>query len=318
MKTCLVTGANGFIGSYLSQHLLNLGCNVVALNRINANDCKLNSLGNKKSGKYIPIYGDILNRELIDNIFLKYKFDEIYHLAGQSSPSLSWDNPRGTMEINFSGTVNILDAALNRGDSPTILLASSSAVYSPQKQKKSIKELDECFPVTPYGISKLAIDHLARVYTSAHGMRVISARPFFIIGPGKVNDVCSDWARNIVAIERGILKKLSIGAIEGVIRDFLPVEDAVEALILIAANGLSGEAYNISSGKGRSLNWILETFRDNSKKYFEIGLDSKKLRRTEELIKVGNNKKLVALGWSQKTHTSECLVEILNYWRANE
>lgn len=311
MSICLVTGSNGFIGSNLVEHLLQRGSTVVALIK---NPDKFDDLRNLSS-TYIPIIGDVLDRDFILKLFVKYGFHEVYHLAGQSSPTSSWERPAETMEINFSGTVNILDGALKGITNPTIVLVSSSAVYSPQKDKNPIKENSECKPVSPYGISKLAMDQLASIYNKAYGMRVLSARPFFIIGPGKLNDVCSDWIRSIVLIERGRLSLLSTGAVTGIARDFLPVSDAVTGLIKIASGGAPGEAYNICSGDAI----LLSTILDKLKKYASISIviknDVRKFRPIEELIKVGDNSKLSSLGWVQKETIENCLLETLDYWR---
>jgi len=315
MSLCLVTGSYGFIGSNLVKHLLGLGRTVVALGKGISNSEDIECIRNNESRLLIPIFGSILDQSLIREIFKTYKFDTVYHLAGQSSPPLSWSQPLQTMEINFNGSVNILSGAIEAARTPSIVLVSSSAIYAPQKNATPIKESAECKPVTPYGVSKLAMDQLASIYTAVYGMRVISARPFFIIGPGKLNDVCSDWARNIVRIERGELNWLPVGLIEGIARDFLSVSDAVSALITISEKGVSGEAYNICSGEAVSLSNILEILKNDTRTTIVTRIDDSKTRPIEESIKVGNNDKLSSLGWTRKDNIKQTIVDILNYWR---
>jgi GDP-4-dehydro-6-deoxy-D-mannose reductase len=315
MALCFVTGSNGFIGTNLVERLLELGNTVVALAKNTGRQNFVPTRSIFLTGLYIPISGDILDRLLILELFKKYNFHEVYHLAGQSSPSDSWNKPIETMEINFSGTINILDSALQTKANPVIVLVSSSAVYSPQRDSNPIKECGECKPVTPYGISKLAMDQLASVYSQAYGMRVCSARPFFIIGPGKINDVCSDWASSVALIERGKLNSLSVGEIEGISRDFLSVSDAVSALIKIASKGQPGSAYNICSGNPLLLIKLLEIFKINSTSIINIEFESSKFRPIEELIKVGSNEKILSLGWTQEENIENCILNILNYWR---
>ena len=317
MSLCLVTGSNGFIGSHLVERLLGLGSTVVALGRsLNKSDLMHGVIKNKP-GIYIPVSGDILDRSLLLELFSKYHFDEVFHLAGQSSPTLSWQHPTETMQINFSGTINVLDGALKSATNPSIVLISSSAIYSPQKDEIPIKESGECKPVTPYGISKLAMDQLASIYSTAFRMRVVSARPFFVIGPGKLNDVCSDWARNIVLIEQGKLSSLSVGMIEGIARDFLPVSDAISALIKISAKGIPGEAYNICSGDAILLSDVLKILKNHASTGITVEVDKSKFRPIEELIKVGNNDKLLSLGWVRTDNIENCLLKTLDYWRKN-
>lgn len=317
MSVCLVTGSNGFIGSNLVDHLLSLGNTVVALARGVNKPRPMQGGQQNKLGSYIAIAGDVLDRNLIFKLFDTYNFNEVYHLAGQSSPSLSWKQPAQTMEVNFSGTINILDGVLKADRAPSVVLVSSSAVYSPQQDATPIKESGECKPVTPYGVSKLAMDQLASIYSAAYGMKVMSARPFFIIGPGKLNDVCSDWARNIVMIERGNLNSLSVGAVTGIARDFLSIPDAVSALCKIAEKGIRGEAYNVCSGNAILLSTVLEILKNHASTSIAVEVDQAKFRPIEELIKVGNNDKLSSLSWVHKKNIENCLVDILDYWRQN-
>ena len=317
MSLCLVTGSSGFIGSHLVERLLDLGNTVVALGKDLKKSSPLHVIIKNKPNNFIPVDGNILDKNLISELFVKYHFDEVYHLAGQSSPSLSWQNPAQTMDINFTGTINILDGALKSALNPSVVLVSSSAIYSAQRDKIPIKETGECKPVTPYGISKLAMDQLAGIYSEAFGMKVLSARPFFVIGPRKRNDACSDWARNIVLIERGNLSMLSIGMIEGIARDFITVTDAVIALIKIAEKGTPGEAYNICSGEAILLSDVLKILKKNTSSGITVEVDKSKFRPIEELIKVGDNNKLLSLGWFPAGNIEDCLVAILNYWREN-
>lgn len=98
-------------------------------------------------------------------------------------------------------------------------------------------------------MSKVAVDILARLYGQNYDMKVIRVRPFFVIGPRKTGDVTSDFARGIVAVERGKQASLKVGNLEAV-RDFLDVRDGVGALWLLARKGVAGEVYNLCSGVG--------------------------------------------------------------------
>lgn len=320
MTTSFVTGAGGFIGSHLVEHLRSRGDTVISLYRtgtIPKNEggwpCKADEL---PSDQDIRIAGDILDKKLIFKIFREFRPDEIYHLAGQSSPAFSWDNPALSMEINYQSSLLIIEAAKTLETTPAILLASSSSIYSESTKGVPISELDEFGPSTPYGISKLAVDQLGPIYSKAFGMRIMSVRPFFIIGPGKTGDVCSDWAQNIVKIEKGEQNTLSHGQIEGVIRDFLAIQDAIIALTTIAKNGIAGQAYNICSGFGVGLIDVLEIYKNNAKTAIHSQLDPSKLRPIEELVKVGSNKKLKGLGWERRVELDQVLMQILSYWRS--
>ena len=97
----------------------------------------------------------------------------------------------------------------------------------------------------------------------------------------------------------------------------LPVLDAVRALIKIASHGIPGEAYNVCSGNAFLLSKVLEILKNYARTSISIEVDSSKFRPIEELIKVGDNVKLLALGWSQEENVENCLSRILDYWRKN-
>lgn len=300
----LVTGAGGFIGSHLVDHLLARGDEVAAFGR-----GKLAARTGLSS-----IEGEILDAGLLERIIAENAPEEIYHLAAQSLPNKSWERSSLTHRINVEGTLNVLDAVQRTGMPSRILIASSSSIYAQSQGGAPIREDGPCRPASPYGVSKLAADHCARLYADRFGLNVVCARPFFLIGPRKAGDVCSDWARNIVAIERGEANELVVGNTD-VVRDFLAVSDGVAAMIRIAEKGLSGEAYNISSGTGWKLTDVLEVLVSMSKAKISTRVDPERVRPVDERIKIGDNRRLVELGWSPSSSVPEVLGEILTYWR---
>jgi GDP-4-dehydro-6-deoxy-D-mannose reductase len=267
------------------------------------------------SNTHIQIPVDVLDGNKIKYLISEFMPDEIYHLAGQSSPIVSWESPAHTMRVNFEGTINVLNGVLDAKLNPAIVLASSSSIYAQDKHSSLITENCECSPSSPYGISKLAVDHLARNYHKAFNLKVFSARPFYLIGTQKVGDVCSDWARNIVDIENGKAKVLSIGEINGVIRDFLSIEEGVRGLTRIATHGKPGESYNICSGVGMLLSDVLSILINSTPIEIPIFIDETKRRPIEELVKVGDNSKLKDIGWNPIINIEQNLNDILGYWR---
>ena len=182
---------------------------------------------------------------------------------------------------------------------------------------RPIVETDAMSPSSLYAVTKLTQDHMARLYHEVKGVRVIRARPFFLIGPRKTGDVASDFARGIVAVERGIRKDLPVGNVD-IVRDLLDVRDGVEAFWMIAERGRVGDVYNICSGRGCSIRDILEQFKSLAKVQVHSQVDPAKLRPIDELVKVGDPEKLMSLGWSPRRALTETLKDILEYWRAQE
>ena len=256
----------------------------------------------------------MLDADLLSGIVGENAPQEIYHLAAQSLPSVSWQQPWLTHQINVQGTLNVLEAARAVQSRPAVVIASSSAIYAHRADGLPIREDDLCQPVSPYGISKLAADHLARLYAARYGMRVLRVRPFFLIGPRKTGDVSSDWARNVVQAERGLANELAVGDLD-VVRDFLHIADGIDALTTVAAKGEAGEAYNISSGRGWKLADLLQTLTGLARTKIEVRVDNAKVRPLDERVKVGDSTKLQSLGWRGRRSISQALREILDYWR---
>jgi GDP-4-dehydro-6-deoxy-D-mannose reductase len=308
MKISLVTGSGGFIGKTLIKRLEERGDFVIQITRD-----RINKNYNKRSKSFSF---NILDKNEINRIFLKYKPDEVYHLAAQSSPQYSYQNPLETFQINYIGTRNILDASVLLKKLPSVLIVSSSSVYAPVKKFKKISELHECSPSSPYGFSKLAAENLSKLYFLDYGdFPIFNIRPFFIIGPEKYGDVCSDWARNIVQIEQGKKRFLTVGNINN-IRDFLHVDDAVNAMISIISSSKYGETFNICSGRGYQLKNILKLLVGLSSRDIKIKVDLDKIRSHDNSCIIGDNSKLRELGWKQNILIKNTISDILKYWRS--
>lgn len=313
--TSLVTGASGFIGSHLVDFLLARGDTVITLMRgqpTSTSEVSGRSVSTLQGVREMS--GDVLDAVLLSRIIAEQQPDEIYHLAAQSLPNVSWEQPWLTHRINVDGTLNVLEAVRAAKPNAAVVVASSSSVYAQRADEAPIREDDPCHPSSPYGISKLAADHLARLYAQRYGLRVTIARPFFVIGTRKTGDVCSDWARSIVAIERGEKTDHAVGNLD-IVRDFLHVADGVAGLAALAAKGAAGEAYNISAGRGWKLLDILAIMSGLARKPVHVRVDPARVRPVDERVKVGDNAKLKSLGWQEERGVEDALREILDYWR---
>lgn len=308
---CLVTGAGGLIGTTLVEFLLGQGHEVCALTH--SPSPFLQAL----KGNLQLVQGDMTDRAFFGKLLKDGQPEVIFHLAAQSLPSVAWEKPEGTFRVNVLGTVNLFEEARALGIDPLFVVACSSSEYAVSLGGRPIVETDAMGPSSLYAVSKMAQDHMSRLYHEVKGLRVIRARPFFLIGPRKTGDVASDFARGIVAVERGIRKELPVGNLD-IVRDLLDVRDGVEAFWMIAERGRVGDVYNICSGRGCSIREILDQFKSLAKVQVHSQVDPAKLRPIDERVKVGDPAKLVALGWSPKRPLSETFKDILEYWRAQE
>jgi GDP-4-dehydro-6-deoxy-D-mannose reductase len=258
----------------------------------------------------------MLDKAQIESVVREARPEAIFHLAAQTLPSRSWQEPEATFQVNVLGTLNLLEAVRAAGLDPVLVVAGSSAEYGPSDtQEIPIKEDAPLRPASPYGVSKAATTLLALLYRRAFGMRVVVARPFFVIGSRKSGDVCSDFARGVVAVEKGKQPSLKVGNLEAV-RDLLDVEDAVRALWLVVQKGVPGEVYNVCSGTGHKIETVLEILVNMGSRPIPIEPDPRRLRPVDEPAVVGDNSRLRALGWAPHVALDQSLACILDYWRS--
>lgn len=300
-----ITGIDGFIGTYLAKTLIEQGDKVSGLSH-NKND---------NQGQVKKYQGDLTNKKSISQIIERVKPDKVFHLAAQSNIPYSFLHPQETINTNIIGTLNLIEAVHNAKKEITLLSVGSSAEYGQSaKDNHYLSETSALSPSSPYGISKAAQGQLVTIFSQINKLKIIHVRPFAIIGAGKTGDAVSDFARGIVAIERGEKKYLSIGNLSA-IRDFMDVRDASLALELIANKAKPSFIYNICSGRGRSLKDVLDILSSVSTTKIEIEKDSKKPRPLDDPIIVGNPDRLYSLGFKPKYSLEEALSDILKYWR---
>ena len=300
---CLITGIGGFIGHFLSEFLSTKDAEVYGIRR---------KLAAPDQEALVKIFeGDILNGTFLKETLRSVSPSLIFHLAAQSLPSVSWQKPQETFEINVIGTLNLLESIRENNLNGRIVFCGSSSEYAPSE--KPVSEVQRLEPSSPYAASKIAASLLSSLYHQVYKTDIIIVRPFFIIGPRKTGDLCSSLARGIVDIERGKSRCLSVGNLQPV-RDFLDVRDAVRAFWLVAERGITGEIYNISSGQGCKVATILEKMISHAK--CQIAVQYNHAPRPIDLpVSIGTNDKLKGLGWSPEIPLDESLANILEYWR---
>ena len=309
MKRCLITGVGGFLGSHLAELLLAQDVAVYGTVRRDTG-----SVERLKPGLTV-LSCDILDKQRTRDVLAQVEPDVVVHLAAHASPVLSWRDADMTFRVNLSGTLCLLDAIREAGGDPVVEVACSSAEYGFAGEAGSpIKETGELRPASPYGVSKVAVDLLSRLYWQAYGMRVVRARPFFVIGPRKIGDVCSDFARGVVAVEKGQSDGLSVGNLEAV-RDFVDVRDAVRAFWLLAEKGSPGEVYNVCSGVGHRVRDVLELLITLSGNDVRYRVAPEKTRQCDALVCIGDNLRLSELGWKPQIPLEKTLADMLDYWR---
>jgi len=246
----------------------------------------------------------------------------IIHLAAVSNVRHSWEHRRETMETNVMGTFSLFEAVKKFAPEARILYISSSDIYGissggEDAGKKLFVEDDPFHITSPYALSKIGGELLARFYGRVEGLDIVIARPFPHTGPGQSPEfVCSDWARQIIQIERGLAEPvIRVGNVD-IWRDFCDVRDTARAYVLLMQKGGRGEVYNICRGEGTSLRRILEIYLSLAAKAVTVEQDSSRLRKVDIPFLVGDNRKLKAeTSWEPQISLEQTLCDLLDYWR---
>jgi GDP-4-dehydro-6-deoxy-D-mannose reductase len=311
----LITGINGFVGSYLAELLVKRGHKVYGTLK------KKSDLGNvsRLSRKITLIEADLRHKKILLSAIKRVRPDYIFHLAAQSSASISTHSPKETFDINFFGTLNLLDAVRKSKLDPVIQIACSSEEYGlVYPNEVPIKETNPLRPLNPYAVSKIGADFLGYQYFKSYGLKIIRTRAFNHEGPRRGKEfVTSSFAKQIVEIEKGLREPMIFVGNLSPKRDFTDVRDVVKAYYLAVKKGEYGEVYNICSGKAWSIREVLEYMLSLSKvKHINIKEDKKKVRVFDVPVLVGENSKFVKrTGWKPKIDFKKTLSDILEYWR---
>lgn len=306
MKSALITGITGFTGKHLVEYLLSL-------------DEEIDLYGiSRTEGLTLPnvkcIRANLVRANDVMQVFRRLEPNYIFHLA-----ACNHGEPQEMYATNVLGTINLLEAVKDMGKkSPIILLVGSCAEYGiVDKTDLPIKESTPLKPVSFYGNSKVAQDFIGLQYFITHGLNVIRVRPTNIIGPGQSKKyVCSAFASQIVAIERGTLNNsMEVGNLTPQ-RDFLDVRDAIDAYWRLINIDSFGDVFNICSGTTVCPRDVLNNLLSLTAVKPTIISSSKPTRSGPIMLQSYNYDKVnKATGWVPNKTLRNSLEEILEYWR---
>jgi GDP-4-dehydro-6-deoxy-D-mannose reductase len=317
----LVTGAGGMVGSHMVELLYKKGHNVIGIWHKNKKNIEQITLPIKF------MQCDLRYAQGIDEIIMDNLPEQIFHLAAQSYPTVSWVSPTETIDVNLNSTINIYEAIKkarkykNPNYDPIVVVACSSAEYGETLNKLEgqgevyVKESAELLPLHPYGVSKVGQDLISFQYFMNDHIRCIRARIFNSTGTRKVNDVTSDFTYRAVQAEKNGMYELRVGNLDTK-RAIMDQRDLVKALMLLADKGVAGEVYNISSEFVYQMRDIVSIIEEQIGHKLEIKVDSVLIRPTDEKIIVGDISKLKRdTGWKQDIPMEQTIADMLEYWR---
>ncbi len=311
----LVTGAAGFVGSWLVRDLLADGHSVVAASQ-DGRPAPHPAPGapDPASGvQWVPL--DVTSEASVAAAVEAGRPDAVVHLAGQASVGDSFNDPLGTWDVNATGTLRIA-AALPEGS--RLLLAGSAEAYGVVPEaEQPIREDRPLRPTNPYASSKAAAE-MAALQAGSRGVEVVVARAFNHTGPGQdVRFALPSFARQVAMIRAGEAEPLLHVGNLSARRDLLDVRDVVRAYIRLIESGQPGGVYNVCSGTAHSMAEAVDTLVDLSGTRARVEVDPARVRPVDAPLLLGDNARLRALGWSPMIPLRQTLGDLLE-WEARQ
>ena len=296
-KNILITGVNGFVGSHLFDRLSKMGANVFGLSL-------------KGFGKAI-FKVNVLNYSDLGKIIKEKNIQICYHLAGESLVESGQSNPLKTFRVNIDGTLNILENA-RKNNLERVVIASTSHVYG--KNEVPYYESYPSKPTRPYETSKACTDLIAQSYADSYTLPVLIPRFVNIYGPGDLN-----FTRLIPKTMKQIIteNKVSLWG-GGAVRDFLYIDDAIDAYVDLALLDISkiedNRIINFGGGNTISVKEIVDDIVNISKKEVKIVKETQ-LREDEikeQYVSFKKAKRLLA--WEPRIPLAEGLLKTYKWY----
>jgi GDP-4-dehydro-6-deoxy-D-mannose reductase len=311
----LVSGVMGFAGSHLADALLEQGRHqVIGLARRSQWPDSCPHLAAQ-----VELHAcDLCARDQVEQILRTVEPEQIYHLAGYPHVGRSFKEPDAAWLGNLTATRSLYEAVIHWGGRPRILFVGSGLVYGDNAEgENGCTENALLMPDTPYAASKAAADLVSYQYTRYPGLEILRARPFNHIGPRQAPQFAvSNFARQLVAIQRGRQAPiLETGNLQPS-RDLTDVRDVVNAYIFVMQCGRSGDVYNVGSGRSYAM-------RDVMERLVALSGVSVEPRQTDHLLRAADAPNVRAnaeklrrdTGWEPRISLDQSLTDLLEYWR---
>jgi CDP-glucose 4,6-dehydratase len=306
MGNVLVTGANGFVGSAVCERLLKMNKTVVGLVRDRNYKSRRDILDNIS-----VVYGDIRDYDTVRYAVSKYEIDTIFHVGAITILKMATVDPKTCYQTNVMGTVNVLEAARECGHVTKIVVASSDKAYGVHEELPYRE--DYCLLASdPYSTSKSCTDLIAQSYAYTYDMNTSVVRSGNIFGPGDLNKsrIIPGSILRILEEKRPVIYQ-GVGAYK---REFMYIDDVVDAYMCVQDRGLQGEAYNVG---GSGFINIFDTVKIIIE---EMGVDMEPQILQKDFIEIKeqylDSTKLENLGWRCKYPLREGIRDAIPWYTA--
>jgi UDP-glucose 4-epimerase len=300
MNTCII-GGHGFIGTHLVEELRKTGRDITIVSRgktefSNVTNVQVESVFNKNLEALIP------------------EMDEIVCLAYATKPKTSFDNPIKDIEENLAQTVHLFEIASKSKRLKKIIYVSSGGAIYGHTDDELITEDHATKPISPYGITKMAIEHYAHLYYTLYRLPIVIVRPSNAYGPGQM---AKEGQGFIAYALQSVLRKqpIEIFGKEGTIRDYIYVTDLAKALQACLEKGTAGATYNAGLQHGYSNLDIVNVIKEiTEEKGYEVTVKHTEARPFDVNRNVLNTSKIKSeTGWEPKISIEEGLRTTLNW-----
>jgi GDP-4-dehydro-6-deoxy-D-mannose reductase len=326
LKTILVTGGTGFVGSHILDSLVERRDTFGEDLRIFAT--RRYHLSRRDKVEHLETKVEWIDCDITDPIAVNKCIDqtdpdEIFHMAAESFVSPSWDHPSRYMSVNYNGTLNILDALRTKKSKARILLPGSGEEYGlVSKENLPITDQTPLNPVNPYAVTKIAQDLIGYVYFKSYGIEVIRVRTFNHEGPRReryfgISSYCYQLARIEQSLQPAVIEVGDTGDE----RNFTHVKDIVRAYTLAMKDLPAGELYLIGSDSNENIDTfsgVLQKLISKSSYtgQIEIKQVSKFTRPTTVPYLLTQSKIFSEItGWEASKNLNDILDDVLDYWR---
>ena len=309
----LITGAGGFAGRHLCQYLL-AHTDWDLLGTVYPQQVETQPEEPQLRLQHL----DLREAEGVRALLEEIEPDYVFHLAAQSIPALSFDNPWDTLETNIRSQLNILHAMRVLELHARVVIIGSNEEYGyPRKGALPFTERSPLRPASPYAVSKVTQDLMGLQFHLAYKSDVVRLRPFNHTGPGQSpHFVVPAFASQIARIEAGLQEPvLKVGNMAAA-RDFSDVRDIVHGYHLAAMAGEPGDVYNLASGQPHKISALLDTLLSFTDVRIRVETDPDRYRPVDVPVVYGSAEKFYQLaGWMPEIPFEQTLEDTLDYWR---
>jgi UDP-glucose 4-epimerase len=305
----IVTGGAGFIGSHLVDRLIRKGDEVLVIDNLSTGK---EAFVNKKA---VLIKCDIIDRSSVSKIYSDFKPDYLYHLAAQIDVRHSFADPVFDADVNIMGSINLLEMA-RRYNTKRVVFASSGGTVYGEPKSRPVTEDEPTKPVSPYGLAKLAVEMYLNLYKRIHNLNYISLRLGNVFGP-RQNPKGECGVFSIFTLKMLKNEKPTIYGDGTATRDYVYVDDVVDAFIIATDDRIQSGEFNIGTGIELSTRGVFDIIA-NITGYKEEPhyADPKPCEVYQISLDITKAKKI--LNWHPKTGLEDGVNKLVDYIRENE